>query len=104
MTERTTIVDLPQTAASCPPPPKGCGAPAGSLCTLHGGTRPHTTNTHRARTDAWAVQTATCTRAGCEAAPGHPCRDSDGQPMTGKAHTPRKRAALRAAHLEGEAR
>ncbi|WP_030895938.1 MULTISPECIES: hypothetical protein [Streptomyces] len=104
MTEQPTIVNLPQITAACPAPPLGCGAAAGSPCTSHGGTRIRTTNTHRARTASWAVQTATCPRASCEAAPGYPCRDSSGQPMTGgKVHAPRQQAAVRAARVDAEA-
>lgn len=41
--------ELPQLAAPCPT----CHAPAGALCTSHGGTRQRRHNTHRARTAAW---------------------------------------------------
>jgi len=38
----------------CPPPPDGCGAPAGLPCTSHGGTRERH-DFHRARTAAWGT-------------------------------------------------
>lgn len=52
MTAAETTQKLPQLAVPCPAPPKGCGAPAGELCTSHGGTRIRRDSVHQARTAA----------------------------------------------------
>ncbi|QKN87631.1 hypothetical protein QEN63_gp46 [Streptomyces phage Vondra] len=44
---------LPQIAVPCP----YCGAPAGQLCTSHGGTRVRRDDTHQARTASYREQT-----------------------------------------------
>lgn len=46
---RAPAVDLPAIRVDCP----ACRAPAGLLCTSHGGRRELRNNVHRARTAAW---------------------------------------------------
>ncbi|MEV0114632.1 hypothetical protein AB0H77_15470 [Streptomyces sp. NPDC050844] len=53
MKDSNSALSLPQIAIACPPPPFGCGSPAGALCTSHGGTRVRKYDTHQARTAAW---------------------------------------------------
>ncbi|MGW6461022.1 zinc finger domain-containing protein [Streptomyces sp. NPDC055078] len=58
---------FPQLAVACP----WCYAPAGDLCTSHGGTRPRRADTHQARRDAWVTALAQCPT--CQAIPGASC-------------------------------
>lgn len=50
MTSTAPARDLPQIAVGCPT----CQAPAGELCTSHGGTRKRRHDTHQTRRAAWA--------------------------------------------------
>lgn len=49
-TSAAPAADLPQIAVPC----LRCAAPAGELCTSHGGTRLRRHDTHQARRAAWA--------------------------------------------------
>ncbi|MEU7044970.1 hypothetical protein AB0A77_28480 [Streptomyces varsoviensis] len=85
---------FPQLAVLCP----WCHSAPGELCTSHRGRRARRDDTHTARRTAWAINTATCPTAGCEAAPGSPCRSATtGLQLTTGVHAARDAAAERAA-------
>lgn len=79
----------PELAVACPKP--DCRALSMRACTRPSGAelRDHT---HHARRAAWVTSVAVC--PACQVAPGTPCRDHEGRPITDLIHPERDREAV----------